>query len=95
MNLVINMIGAARDVEQAFDIKQYHAGYEKAEYYGSEEVYSFTDLTALEFEEKYGESIQISKGGKVYLKDIIEDMNGDTITIIGDPAKNSIFTILL
>lgn len=88
------MIGDVRDVAKEFKIKKFYVGHQKVDYLGSGEFYSINELTVPEFKEKYGESLWMAKGFKVYLHDIIRDMEGETITIIGNTGVNSVFTIL-
>lgn len=89
------MIGDAEDVCEVFETKQFYVGIQKQEYMASTEFYSINELTIPEFKEKYGEYITLSRGFQIYLHDIMRNMNGDSIALIGDTSNNSIFSILI
>ncbi|CEL25436.1 hypothetical protein [Methanobacterium formicicum] len=88
------MIGDVRDVLKEFETKEFYFGHPKTDYAGSGEFYSIDELTISEFEEKYGDSIDMDRT-TLYLRDITKEMNGEIITLIGDTAKNALFTILV
>lgn len=88
------MIGDVRDVLKEFETKEFYFGHPKTDYAGSDEFYSINELTIPEFEEKYGDSIDMDRT-TIYLRDMAKEMNGGIITLIGDTAKNVLFTILV
>ena len=89
------MILEAEGVLKIFNIKKYYAGHVEQDYIDSDGIYSVKRLTAHDFKRKYEDGITLPGNSKLPLDDIISQMKGKTITIIGDAAESSVFTILV
>jgi len=91
------MICDGEGVEEIFKTKEYFMGHIGQEYKDSTELYSVNEFTVPEFEEKFGNDIRV-KGTTVslgYILNAMDMVNRDTIILIGDPAVNFIYTILV
>lgn len=91
------MIGDVEDVHEVFKTRKYFLGHLYQDYKGSTEFYSINEFTVTEFKEKYGENIVVNgiKMSLNYILNAMNNVNSDTIVLIGDPAVNFIHTILV